>query len=63
MKIVKAIFALIIIAILAVVVIGASSSVLILAEDESEGGIPGIDMAATWNASGGFQWIYPGSSF
>lgn len=63
MKIGRIIFAIIILIIIVIIGIAATSSVLILAEDESEGGIPGIDMAATWNISGGFQWIYPGSSF
>jgi len=39
------------------------SNVLVLAEDDTEGSIPGIDMAALWSLNGGFQWIYPGSSF
>jgi len=38
-----------------------SSSILFLAEDETEG-VPGVDMAAVWSFSGGFKWIYPGSS-
>jgi len=38
-----------------------SSSILFLAEDETEG-IPGVDMAGIWSFPGGFQWIYPGSS-
>lgn len=63
MKIGRIIFAVIILAIISIVGIASTSSVLILAEDESEGGIPGIDMAATWNMSDGFEWIYPGSSF
>lgn len=58
----KTIFKLII-ALIILVIIGGTvlSSVLILAEDESEGGIPGVDMAATWNITG-FEWIYPGST-
>ena len=39
-----------------------SSSILFLAEDETEGAIPGVDMAAIWSLPEGFQWIYPGSS-
>ena len=62
MKIGRIIFAVIILAVI-VVGIAATSSVLIIAEDESEGGIPGVDMGATWNLSSGFTWIYPGSSF
>ena len=42
--------------------ISAFSGVLILAQDDSEGGIPGVDMAALWSFNGGFTWIYPGSS-
>ena len=63
MKIGRIIFAVIILAVIVVVGIAATSSVLIIAEDESEGGIPGVDMGATWNLSSGFTWIYPGSSF
>lgn len=37
------------------------SPILIIAEDADEG-IPGVDMAATIGL-GGFQWIYPGSSY
>ncbi|MCQ2971963.1 MAG: hypothetical protein MJ209_01515 [archaeon] len=58
----KTIFKLIIVLIiLAIIGVTVLSSVLILAEDESEGGIPGVDMAATWNMTG-FTWIYPGST-
>lgn len=42
--------------------ITAFSNVLILAQDDTEGGIPGVDMAALWSLHGGFTWIYPGSS-
>ena len=42
--------------------ITAFSGVLILAQDDTEGGIPGVDMAALWSINGGFNWIYPGSS-
>ena len=41
----------------------ALSNVVILAQDDTEGGIPGVDMAAMWSLNGGFQWIYPGSSY
>jgi len=48
--------------IILILIIGfLSSTVLFLAEDETEG-IPGIDMAAVLSFPGGFQWIYPGSS-
>ena len=40
----------------------AFSNVLILCQDDTEGGIPGVDMAALWSIHGGFTWIYPGSS-
>lgn len=63
MKIGRIIFAVIILAVIVIVGIAATSSVLIIAEDESEGGIPGVDMGATWNLTSGFNWIYPGSSF
>ena len=43
--------------------ITAFSNVLILCQDDTEGGIPGVDMAAMWSIHGGFTWIYPGSSF
>ena len=43
--------------------ITAFSGILILAQDDTEGGIPGVDMAALWSVNGGFTWIYPGSSF
>ena len=57
----------ILLAIVAVIVvllaIFAVSNVVILAQDDTEGGIPGVDMAALWSLNGGFQWIYPGSSY
>ena len=40
----------------------AFSNVLFLCQDDTEGGIPGVDMAALWSFNGGFTWIYPGSS-
>jgi len=53
----------IILIIILILIIGVlSSSILFLAEDETEGVIPGVDMAGVWSFSGGFQWIYPGSS-
>lgn len=52
--------------IIIVIIIGfiASANVLFLAADTSEGGesAPGMDMAATWSLTNGFEWIYPGSS-
>ena len=53
------IIALIVVLLLAIT---AFSNVLILAQDDTEGGIPGVDMAALWSLHGGFTWIYPGSS-
>ncbi|MBQ6099544.1 MAG: hypothetical protein IJL02_06750 [Methanobrevibacter sp.] len=38
------------------------SPVLIIAEDAEEG-TPGVDMAASFSMLGGFQWVYPGSSY
>ena len=55
MKIGRIIFAVIILAVIVIVGIAATSSVLIIPEDESEGGIPGVDMGATWNLTGGFN--------
>ncbi|MCC7552940.1 MAG: hypothetical protein KO202_00410 [Methanobacteriaceae archaeon] len=52
----------ILILILILVLAFLSSTVLFLAEDETEG-VPGVDMAAIWKFPGGFEWIYPGSSF
>ncbi len=60
----KTIFKIIpIILILIIVGIVFSTNALIIATDTSEGAIPGVDMAATWSLSEGFEWIYPGSSF
>ncbi|MBR4397130.1 MAG: hypothetical protein IKS93_04680 [Methanobrevibacter sp.] len=59
LKRVLGIVALIVVLFLAIT---AFSGVLILAQDDSEGGIPGVDMAALWSFNGGFTWIYPGSS-
>ncbi len=53
------IFAIIIVFLL---VFTAFSNVLILAQDDTEGNTPGVDMAALWSLHGGFTWIYPGSS-
>jgi len=51
-----------IIIIFMILIIGfLSSTILFLAEDETEGD-PGVDMAGIWTFSGGFKWIYPGSS-
>ncbi|MCQ2737631.1 MAG: hypothetical protein MJ224_03400 [archaeon] len=48
---------------LVVILIALMANVLFLAADTSEDPIaPGVDMAALWSLTGGFQWIYPGSS-
>lgn len=39
-----------------------ASPILIIAEDTDEGD-PGIDMAAKFSLLGGFDWVYPGSSY
>ena len=48
---------------LVLIVFSLFSNVVILAQDDTEGNIPGVDMAALWSLNGGFNWIYPGSSF
>ena len=48
---------------LVLIVFSLFSNVVILAQDDTEGNIPGVDMAALWSLNGGFHWIYPGSSF
>ena len=58
----KAVIGVIVAIIVILVAILAVSNVLILAQDDTEGSIPGVDMAALWSLNGGFQWIYPGSS-
>ena len=59
----KTILAGIVAIIIILLAILAFSNVLILAQDDTEGSIPGVDMAALWSVRGGFEWIYPGSSF
>lgn len=59
----KTILAGIVAIIIILLAILAFSNVLILAQDDTEGSIPGVDMAALWSVHGGFEWIYPGSSF
>ncbi|AMK15683.1 hypothetical protein [Methanobrevibacter olleyae] len=58
----KKVLAIIAIIVVFLLVITAFSGVLVLAQDDTEGGIPGVDMAALWSLNGGFTWIYPGSS-
>lgn len=61
----KKIFRIVPIAIVLVIILFlATSNVLILATDTTEGGeeAPGADMAALWSLGGGFEWIYPGNS-
>ena len=48
---------------LVLIVFSLFSNVVILAQDDTEGNNPGVDMAALWSLNGGFHWIYPGSSF
>ena len=52
----------IVILLVLVVLFASISNVLILAQDDTEGSVPGVDMAALWSLGGGFTWIYPGSS-
>ncbi|MCQ2976870.1 MAG: hypothetical protein MJ232_02540 [archaeon] len=61
-KILKYLGIIILICVIVGLILSATCNVLILAADTSEK-IPGVDMAAMWNAGEGFQWIYPGSSF
>lgn len=56
-KIITAIFVLVIVCVIGGTLLGT----MVIAEDTSEGGIVGVDMAATWDLDG-FNYIYPGSS-
>lgn len=59
----KRIFKLIpVIIVIIIICFVTSANTLIIATDTSEG-TPGVDMAATYNITDGFHWIYPGSSF
>ena len=58
----KAILGIIAIVIIAFLLFTVVSPILIIAEDTDEG-TPGIDMAAKFSIVGGFEWIYPGSSY
>lgn len=58
----KVILGVIAVIIIALLLFTLTSPILIIAEDTDEGS-PGIDMAAKFTALGGFEWIYPGSSF
>lgn len=53
-----------ILAVIIILIVGffATANILFIATDTTEGGTPGVDMAATWSLFGGFEWIYPGSS-
>ena len=58
----KAILGIIAVIIIAFLLFTVVSPILIIAEDTSEG-TPGVDMAAKFSVLGGFDWIYPGSSY
>lgn len=58
----KTILGIIAVVIIAFLLFTVVSPILIIAEDTSEG-TPGVDMAATFSVVGGFDWIYPGSSY
>lgn len=62
MKTGKIILGIIAIIIIAFLLFTMTSPILIIAEDTTEGD-PGIDMAATFSILGGFDWVYPGSSY
>lgn len=59
---VKVILGVIAVIIIALLLFTITSPILIVAEDTDEG-TPGIDMAAKFSLLGGFDWVYPGSSF
>ena len=63
MKIIGKILGVIVLIIIALLIFTTVSPILILAEDTTEG-IPGVDMAASFSPlTGGFSWVYPGSSY
>lgn len=57
----KLIFAIIVVIIIVLAGLAVTSNALVIATDTTEG-TPGVDMAAVWTLSDGFEWIYPGSS-
>lgn len=59
---VKTIFGIIAVVIIAFLLFTLVSPILIIAEDTTEG-TPGVDMAAKFSIFGGFEWVYPGSSY
>ena len=62
MKTGKMILTIIVVLVIAFLLFTIASPILIIAEDTDEGD-PGIDMAAKFSLLGGFEWVYPGSSF
>ena len=58
----KTILGIIAIVIIAFLLFTIVNPILIIAEDTTEG-TPGVDMAAKFSILGGFDWIYPGSSY
>lgn len=60
-SVLKIILAIIVLIIIVLAGLAVTSNALIIATDTTES-TPGVDMAATWSLSGGFEWIYPGSS-
>ena len=58
----KTILGIIAVVIIAFLLFTIVSPILIIAEDTTEG-TPGVDMAAKFSILGGFDWIYPGSSY
>ncbi|WP_298502476.1 hypothetical protein [uncultured Methanobrevibacter sp.] len=62
MKKLTAVLIVIVLIIVAALASTAVSPVLIIAEDAEEG-TPGVDMAASFSMLGGFEWVYPGSSY
>lgn len=62
MKTGKMILTIIVALIIGCLLFTMTSPILIIAEDTDEGD-PGIDMAAKFSLLGGFDWVYPGSSF
>lgn len=58
----KTILGIIAVIIVALLLFVMTSPILIIAEDAEEG-TPGVDMAASFSIPGGFEWIYPGSSY
>lgn len=62
MRTLRMIGIIIIVVIIAILLFIASNPILLIAEDTTESD-PGIDMAASWTLTKGFEWVYPGSSY